>query len=240
MRSPERIAMQKVVGSSPIIRFTKALEDRAFSCSEGSWAIGVLPWQPDGNSRGNARPLAAKEDVARRASSPHSLRARLSSPLVSVSIRSNFEITWFRIAVEHERDALAARRTAEQAEEADRGDAFDAELRGTMVAVAASAFAVDALHLTINDLLERGLRSSAGGDGRIVETLKIALDLGPRTQDWQRRVPELFERRGSWSTSAGRITHRSRTRPGSRTCRRNRGRSTPTWQEALWTWPWRC
>jgi hypothetical protein len=28
---------------------------------------------------------------------------------VSVSIRSNFEITWFRIAVEHERDALAVR-----------------------------------------------------------------------------------------------------------------------------------
>jgi hypothetical protein len=115
---------------------------------------------------------------------------------VSVAIRSNFEITWFRIAVEHERDALAARRTAEQAAESDRGDAFDAELRGTMVAVAAAAFAVDALHLTINDLLEEGLRSSAGGDGRIVETLKIALELGPRTQDWQRRVPELFGRRG--------------------------------------------
>jgi hypothetical protein len=118
---------------------------------------------------------------------------------ISISMRANFDIKWFQIAAAHHRAAQKARRRAEAAEDgsSEMGLAFDDELQATMVVVAASAFAIDALYVKLNELLDPPERTEAKGTrvGRIVETLKIALDLGKRTGEWQRSIPDLFDLR---------------------------------------------
>ena len=74
-------------------------------------------------------------------------------------------------------------------------EAFDDETRATMVVVAASAFAVEALAIKLGDLLE-GRIEAKGYTPRVVETLKTAVDLGKRTVEWQKSIPELFGLRG--------------------------------------------
>ena len=76
-------------------------------------------------------------------------------------------------------------------------EAFDDELQAAMVVVAAAAFAIDALYVKLDDLLDPSIRAS--GDtrvGRIVRTFEVALELGRRTQTWQAEIPRLFKRRG--------------------------------------------
>jgi hypothetical protein len=118
---------------------------------------------------------------------------------VRVLIRSNFDLKWFRIAVEHERAALEARDRAVAAPDGspEMGEAFDDELRAAMVTVTAAAFAIDALYHTIDDLLTEAERSRAKRDvGRIVETFKNTLELGGRGQAWQASIAALFALRG--------------------------------------------
>ena len=75
-------------------------------------------------------------------------------------------------------------------------EAFDDELRSTMVVIAAAAFAIDALYVRVDELLEPEYRNRAERRvGRIIETLKVALDLGPRTQRWQTEIGDLFDKR---------------------------------------------
>lgn len=120
---------------------------------------------------------------------------------ITAKIKSNFDIKWFRIALEHERAALEARDRAEAAAEGSQemGRAFDDELRAAMVAIAAAAFAIDALYATVNDMLDAAQRPTfARGvkrPGRIVETLKRALELGKLGAEWQTKVPGLFDLR---------------------------------------------
>jgi hypothetical protein len=68
-----------------------------------------------------------------------------------------------------------------------------------MVAVAAAAFALDALYAKINAMLEPAARPRVGARvrraARVGETLKAALELGGRATSWQARIPALFELR---------------------------------------------
>ena len=58
--------------------------------------------------------------------------------------------------------------------------------------IAAAAFAIDALYLKVSDLLDPGdRRRCRRRAGSIVETLKVALDLGKLAQTWQKSIPEL-------------------------------------------------
>ena len=114
---------------------------------------------------------------------------------VTIKITSNFDIKWFQIAVEHERAALEARDRAIAAPEGSRemGEAFDDELKAAMVAIAACAFAIDAMYTKLYDMLEPSARPTFSDDakrpGRIVETLKLALDVGKRGLEWQNTIP---------------------------------------------------
>jgi hypothetical protein len=118
--------------------------------------------------------------------------------VVRAFITSNFDIKWFQIALEHERAALEARDRAIAAPDGSQemGEAFDDELKAAMVAIAASAFAIDAMYTKLNDMLNPADRVRAGDRiGRIVETLKIALALGKRGQAWQKSIRALFKQR---------------------------------------------
>lgn len=116
-----------------------------------------------------------------------------------MTMRSNFDIKWFQIAVTHERAAIEARERAAAAPDGSKemGEAFDDELQATMVVVAAAAFSINALYVKLDELLDEEVRCRAEGlTGRIVETLKTALDLGKRGARWQESIPELFVLRG--------------------------------------------
>jgi hypothetical protein len=117
---------------------------------------------------------------------------------VALMVTSHFEIKWFQIAIEHERAALEARDRADAArDDTEWGVAFDDELKAAMVAIAASAFAIDAMHRTLDDMLAPTDRSRAKGEGRIVETFKIALELDKGGQEWQSSIHALFKQRGA-------------------------------------------
>jgi hypothetical protein len=118
--------------------------------------------------------------------------------VVTLLLQQNLELTWFRIAVEHEHAALEARGRAEAAiaRSEDVGPAFDDEMRSAMVAIAAAAFAVDATFVKVSDLLDAAQRPQIEQRlDRLVETLKAALQLGRRTQRWQTDIPALFRLR---------------------------------------------
>lgn len=119
----------------------------------------------------------------------------------TVKVSSNFDIKWFVIAVEHEQAAIEARARAVAAPDgsSEMAQAFDDALRAAMVAVAAAAFAIDALYEKVNAMLRSDVRprfrEDAKRSGRIVETFKVALDLGKRAQTWQTEVPRVFNLR---------------------------------------------
>jgi hypothetical protein len=127
---------------------------------------------------------------------PQQLQATVSTAgSITVRMRSNFDIKWFQIAVNHERAAIEARQRAVAAPDGSKemAEAFDDELQATMVVVAAAAFAIDALYVKVDELLPEEARCRAGSRvGRIVETFKTACDLGKRTAKWQESIPELF------------------------------------------------
>jgi hypothetical protein len=127
-------------------------------------------------------------------------RSRVQGGL-TIKVSSNFDTKWFVIAVEHERAAIAARARAVAAPDgsSEMAQAFDDELRAAMVAIAAAAFAIDALYEKIDAMLEQEVRPRFGDgvrrSGRIVETFKVALDLGRRAHAWQTEIPRLFDLR---------------------------------------------
>ena len=67
------------------------------------------------------------------------------------------------------------------------------ETQATMVVIAAAAFAIDALYVKLDDMLDPGVRCVA--KKRVVETLKTSLDLGNRTDRWTKSIKELFDLR---------------------------------------------
>jgi hypothetical protein len=126
------------------------------------------------------------------------LLARAGGVGAKLRIKSNFDVKWFAIALEHEIAALEARDRAEAAPEGspELGAAFDAELRAGMVALAAAAFAIDALYTKLSDMLDPDDRVRARDRaGYVVETLKTALDIGKLGQAWQTSIPALFDER---------------------------------------------
>lgn len=118
---------------------------------------------------------------------------------VRIFLSSNFDIKWFQIAVAHERAALGAREGVMAAPDGSQevGEALDDELQAAMVVVAAAAFALDALYVKVDELLDPAERSQAKSSraGRIAETFKAAFDLGSLGGKWQTEIPALFDLR---------------------------------------------
>jgi hypothetical protein len=137
----------------------------------------------------------------RRDATVHAVPATASGEMampIAVLLTSNFDVKWFQISLEHERAALDARDRAIAAADgsSEMGAAFDDELKAAMVAIAASAFAIDAMYTKLSDMLDPADRPRASDRvGFIVETLKAALELGKRGHAWQSSIPGLFEQR---------------------------------------------
>jgi hypothetical protein len=149
---------------------------------------------------GNWRALA--RILARTLGSDHEAefwRGRCCEQIGANPYAQQLRYQWFQIAVAHERTAIEARQRAVAARDGSQkmGEAFDDELQATMVVVAATAFAIDALYVKVDELLDEPARSRAERlTGRIVETFKTAFALGRRGAEWQKSIPKLFAFRG--------------------------------------------
>lgn len=129
--------------------------------------------------------------------------------VITLLLQHNLEMTWFRIAVEHEQAALDARSRHEAAlaRSEDVGQTIDDEMRSAMVAIAAAAFSIDAMLVKVDDLIDESERPRVEGRvDRIVETFKAAVQLGGRTQRWQCAIPALFKLRGGMVHYRGQAT----------------------------------
>jgi hypothetical protein len=125
------------------------------------------------------------------------LTAAVPSP--SISIRQHGWIVWAQIAIDHEKDARRARETGETTE----------HLPG-LVAIAAAAFALDALYGAAKDLIPipeaDGVHEPDDCDEldnnrkrkrarRVAECLRRGVSPGKLGESWPKRIRELYSTR---------------------------------------------
>jgi hypothetical protein len=121
----------------------------------------------------------------------------------SISMGTNLWDTWLDIACERERAATDARRRAEstEADNPEHGTAINDELRAAMVAVSASAHALDAFYGRVCQIgtpppgAERWDENRTPRRSRILETLKYNFDIGKHAGDWAKEFRWLFDLR---------------------------------------------
>jgi hypothetical protein len=130
--------------------------------------------------------------------------------VVTLLLQHNLDITWFRIAVDHERAALEARGQLDtaNARSEDVGRHIDDEMRAAMVAIAAAAFSIEAMLVKVEDLVDVDKRPPVRDSrDRKVETFKAALQLdGGRAHRWQHAIPALFKLRREMVHYRGKAT----------------------------------
>jgi hypothetical protein len=133
---------------------------------------------------------------------------------IEALIESNLWMTWLQIACEHERDAAEARDRAETVEAVEFGEAVGQETRAAMVAVSASAHALDAFYGKVRQVgtlppntWETWERNKTRQWGRILETLKHCFDIGRHASRWAGALEWLFDLRDSA------VHHTSEARP---------------------------
>jgi hypothetical protein len=160
-----------------------------------------------------------------------------ASPGATLQIASNFWAKWIEVAAEHARAAQRARRRAYKAKKGSKamGRAFNDELKASLVAITASAFAIDAWDKAVRSRIP-GPRAGKGAADKIVRTLKRGFAVGaPAGRRWDKRVKELFDLRNdvvhhtSNFTEGGRIPLGYRTSHWKTPCTRPKkpfGRST--------------
>lgn len=144
----------------------------------------------------------SREDAIVR---PATIKARARVNPVTLKIKSHFWIDWAEIAIENE---VAARRARHEVYPQDASKGLHAEKHAGMVAVSASAHALDALYGELGDIIPLpgwlaqawAAKRAKTGKGparhtRIVETFKLGFSLGKAAANWPRRFEELFDRR---------------------------------------------
>jgi hypothetical protein len=90
-------------------------------------------------------------------------------------------------------DALSAALAGEERERPDESDrnAKDGTF-AAMIAIAAAAFAIDALYGTVKPLIKPP-ESSAARERQILECLKVGFEIGPHAERWLKELDWLFE-----------------------------------------------
>ena len=139
---------------------------------------------------------------------PGTIEVRVEVPGPRILMRPNAWVNWAEVAIDHERYAEQARQ--------ERGQ----EWKPGVVAIVAAAAALEALYDTAAELvpLQDQPAEPRGGAGRghhVAERLKRGVSPGSLTQEWPRRIGELFELRH-------RSVHFEQT-----------GSEPPVWHEAL-------
>ena len=114
---------------------------------------------------------------------------------VTMSISHNLWATWASLAIRHERWALDVRRGHGTAERPD----LSGELRESLLAMTASAFALDGFYGAIRDLVYSGGRvgKPESRAGTIFEAVKRASDVAGKTmnENWLPELKWLFDAR---------------------------------------------
>jgi hypothetical protein len=121
-----------------------------------------------------------------------------------VTIKINLWANGAHIVVEHERAALDARRQALEAQEGSDSAIFGRMLREemhhSMLAIAATAFAFDAIYGEVIQLgavpaglVRRWDEARTSRCARIIQTLKLSFRLGPAQQRWTRDIRRVFD-----------------------------------------------
>lgn len=146
--------------------------------------------------------------MSREGGSSHERKANLGATgsirVGRVTLRANLWVTWLDIAFERRRTAERAREAADTA--AGLGEEYAEflgdEMRASMVAVSASAHAIDAFYGAVDqlaelpdELREAWKENRTKRAGRILETIKRAFKVGPRAANWSDDLVWLFDLR---------------------------------------------
>ena len=131
---------------------------------------------------------------------------------VEVKIASNLWMTWYYVAADHAAQAAEARERSINAPDGshEMGVAFQDEFHAALVAITASAFAVDAWALAVEDQDRAAPRPvpepdepcdppppRSGRAGAMTELLKSRFDLGRFGAQWGKQIKRLFQLRVS-------------------------------------------
>jgi hypothetical protein len=151
--------------------------------------------------------VTTEDDPPRRdaTATPATIEVRAVVSPVQVRIKSHFWIDWAEIAIQNE---AAARGAREEIAPEDPSKGLQAEKHAGMIAVSASAHALDALYgelrdrVPLPDWLRAAWAKKKAETGRgsprhsvIVETLKLGFTLGKAAADWPARFEWLFDLR---------------------------------------------
>jgi hypothetical protein len=124
--------------------------------------------------------------------------------MASFSIGHHLWLSWLQIASDHTRAAEHERARSLQLAQAgeDPGPARTREMQNAMVAISASAHAIDGLYGEIkllipvpDALVQTWEESDTPRSGRLSETFKIGCRLGDRTNRWPRQLKALYKHR---------------------------------------------
>jgi hypothetical protein len=124
---------------------------------------------------------------------PATIEIKVAVPSPSISIRQHGWIVWAEIAIDHEKDARLARET----------DPTTEHLSG-LVAIAAAAFALDALYgvatslIPIPEVDDRSRTCSSSGSSRprrVGDRLRRGVSPGKVAESWLERIKELYATR---------------------------------------------
>jgi hypothetical protein len=134
--------------------------------------------------------------------SPATVEARTTVPTPSILLTAHLRITWLRVAIER---AQQARRVREEmvrrrGQGANAADLLNDEFEASIVAVAASAHALDALYgstVIPQSVRAQWRRSSSSREGHIREALKGVFDTGTVNTPWVTEFGWLFDLRDS-------------------------------------------
>jgi hypothetical protein len=123
---------------------------------------------------------------------------------ITAKAASNMWIKWSLIAIDHERDALIARRQAETITDSQRlGEPYEAEFHASLIAVTASAFALEAFanHLTewLGASVPRTVVQKYNGRVpaavKVIEVVKDSFAVSAHEAYWSSEASTLFELR---------------------------------------------
>ncbi len=123
--------------------------------------------------------------------------------MAAISIRSHLWINWAEIAIENE---AVARHARHELYPKDPSEGLRAEMHAGMIAVSASAHALDALYGELQEMIplpeswrrkEPKTCRGPARHARIVETLKLGFALGKAAVEWPPRFEWLFDLRDS-------------------------------------------
>ena len=124
--------------------------------------------------------------------------------MATIGIGHHLWLSWLQIASDHARDAEQHRTRSLKLTRAgdEPGPARTREMQNAMVAISASAHAIDGLYGEVKPLIsvpptvqQAWETANASRHARLCDTFKAGCNLGNRTNQWPRQFKELYRHR---------------------------------------------